>query len=152
MKNSKKKFHKVWKEKKIPKIPGKETQCICFPIVLRLQKIYKASKQLLNNFFYTQLTSFLFLRKIFIMITMILKLFFLFLLQLNFDIFLGPFFVFFFLLQKNFGIFHVVLFGAFLCVFDNSYLSLLYIEKNIMKNVLSFFLYALTINFIVWVM
>ena len=119
MKNSKKKFHKVWKEKKIPKIPGKETQCICFPIVLRLQKIYKASKQFLNNFFYTQLTSFLVLRKIFIMITMILKLFFLFLLQLNFDIFLGPFLSFFFFFRKilvSFTWFFLELFFVFLII------------------------------------
>ena len=36
-----------------------------------------------------------------------------------------------FLLQKDFDIFRVLLFGAFFFVFDNSYLSFLYIEKKI---------------------
>ena len=50
--------------------------------------------------------------------------------QLNFDIFLGFFFAFCpFLLYKDFHIFHISLSRAFLCGFDNSYLSFLYIEK-----------------------
>ena len=60
------------------------------------------------------------------MLTMILNPFF----QLNFDIFLGFFFAFCpFLLYKDFHIFHISLSRAFLCGFDNSYLSFLYIEK-----------------------
>ena len=34
------------------------------------------------------------------------------------------------LLPKDFGAFHVILFEAFLCFFDNSYLSFFYIEKK----------------------
>ena len=37
---------------------------------------------------------------------------------------------FLFLIQKDFDIFHVILFEIFVCVFDNSYLSFLYIEIN----------------------
>ena len=37
---------------------------------------------------------------------------------------------FLFLLQKDFDIFHVIFSKAFLCVFDNGYLSFLYIEKK----------------------
>ena len=59
----------------------------------------------------------------------------LFLLQLNFDIFIGPFSPFVFLLQKDFDIFCVLLFDVFLCAFDNGHLSFLYIEKNY-KNIL----------------
>ena len=60
---------------------------------------------------------------------------FLFLLQKDFDFCIKPFFVFFlFLLQKYFDIFHVLLFRAFLCVSDNSYLPfLLYRKKNYKK-------------------
>ena len=66
--------------------------------------------------------------------------FFLFLLQKDFDICLGPFFAFcLFLLQKDFDIFRVPLFEAFLCFFDNSYLSFLYIEKNYKKIIYWFF-------------
>ena len=42
---------------------------------------------------------------------------------------------FLFLLQKSFDTFHVLLSGAFLCVFDNIYLFL-YIEKNIYKKII----------------
>ena len=64
---------------------------------------------------------------------MILKFFFLFLLQKDFDICLRPFFVFcLFLLQKDFDIFHV---QAFICVFDNSKLGFLYIEKKTYKKI-----------------
>ena len=45
-----------------------------------------------------------------------------------------PFFAFFiFLLQKDFDILRMLLCGVFLCVFDNSYLSSLYIEKKCIK-------------------
>ena len=54
--------------------------------------------------------------------------------QLNFDIFLRLFFAFcLFLFQKDFDIIRQLLFRAFLCVFNNSYLSFLYIEKDIYK-------------------
>ena len=36
-----------------------------------------------------------------------------------------------FLLQKDFGTFHKHFFKAFLCCFDNSYLSFLYIGKKL---------------------
>ena len=36
-----------------------------------------------------------------------------------------------FLLQKDFDFSHVLLFGVFLCVFDNIYLPFLYIEKKL---------------------
>ena len=52
--------------------------------------------------------------------------FFLFLLQKDFDIFLGPFFVFFLFLR--FWYLSRAFFGAFLCNSDHSYLSFLYIE------------------------
>ena len=63
----------------------------------------------------------MFLREILIAFTMTLMLFFLF------------------LLQKDFDIFCMLLFRAFLCVFDNSYLSFLCIEKNIKKYFYQFF-------------
>ena len=47
-----------------------------------------------------------------------------------------------FLLQNNLYIFHVLLFEAFLCVFDNIYLPFLYIEKKFYK---IFFLIFFTI-------
>ena len=77
---------------------------------------------------------------------------FLFLLQRDFYIaheHIGDFCLF--LLHKDFDIFHILLFEAFLCVFDNRYLSFLYIVKKI-KNILSVFLYALKIDFTIWVM
>ena len=43
--------------------------------------------------------------------------------------------------QKDFDIFHALLFEAFLCSFDNSYLSFLCIKK-IIKNIFISFLYA----------
>ena len=50
-------------------------------------------------------------------------------------------FVFYlFFLQKDFDIFQVLLFEVFLCVFDNSYLLLLYIENLLKKIFISFFL------------
>ena len=56
---------------------------------------------------------------------------FLFVLQKDFGICLGPFSAFFiFLLWKDFNIFHMPLFEAFLCVYDNIYLPFLYIEKK----------------------
>ena len=78
----------------------------------------------------------LFLRKIIITFTMILPLFFLSVLQKNFDVCLKPFFTFFlFLPQKYFDIFHVRLFEAFLCFFYDTYLPFLYIEKKSYKKV-----------------
>ena len=60
--------------------------------------------------------------------------FFLFLPQQNFDTFFSSFLPFvFFLSRKNFDIFHVLLFRAFLCVFDNIYLPFLYIEQKLYK-------------------
>ena len=58
--------------------------------------------------------------------------FLLFLLQEKFDIFLKRFFGFrLFLLQKEFHIFRVIRFAVFLCVFDDSYLTLFtYRKKN----------------------
>ena len=56
---------------------------------------------------------------------------------------------FLFLLQKDFDIFHVLLFEAFLCVFDNSYLPFLYIEKNLIKRYFIGFSYALKIIYII---
>ena len=51
-----------------------------------------------------------------------------------FNICLWHFYLFYlFLLQKDIDIFHVLLLEAFLCVFDNTYLSFLYIEKNYKK-------------------
>ena len=45
------------------------------------------------------------------------------------------FFTFFlFLLRKDFGTFHVLLFEAFLCVFNNTFLPFLCIYKKIYKN------------------
>ena len=53
-----------------------------------------------------------------------------FVFQEDFDICLGPFFAFcLFLLQKDFNIFHMLLFGVFLCVFNNTY-SPFFIQKN----------------------
>ena len=46
----------------------------------------------------------------------------------------------FFLLYKDFGTIHEPFLKAFLCFFDNSYFSLLYIEKKF-KNILSIFLF-----------
>ena len=90
-----------------------------------------------NNYSYTQL---LFLRKILITLTIILMLF-LFLSQQNFYIFLGLFFVFcLFLFQKDFDIFHVLLFGTFLCVFNNVCLLFLFKETTFTKKDLTVFL------------
>ena len=66
-----------------------------------------------------------------------------FALQEDFDICPGPFFTFcLFLYQKNFDIFHVLLFGVYLCVFDNIDLPFLYTEKYfiyIKKNIKIFY-------------
>ena len=60
--------------------------------------------------------------------------FFLFLVQQKFDIFLKRFFSFrLFLLQKDFHIFRVLLFGVFLCVFHDSYLTLFTYRKKYYK-------------------
>ena len=75
---------------------------------------------------------------------------FLFLLQKDFYIahnHIGAFCLF--LLQKDFGTFHVLLFGTFLCVFDNSYLKFLYIKKNYKEIFCHFLLHALKNNFII---
>ena len=59
-----------------------------------------------------------------------------FVLQEDFDICLRPFFCFcLFLLQKDFGTFHMLLFGVFLCVFDNIHLPFLYMEKSFIENI-----------------
>ena len=67
-----------------------------------------------------------------------------FVLQEGFDICLGSFFAFcLFLLQKDFDTFRLFLFEAFLCVFLNIYLPLLYIEKAFIKSIkiLTYFIY-----------
>ena len=76
----------------------------------------------LYNFFYTQLASAFVPQKDFYYIHNDTDTFFLF------------------LLQKD-----AVLFRDFLCVFDNIYVSFLYIEKRIVKNILVVFLYPLKI-------
>ena len=58
-----------------------------------------------------------------------------FLFQKDFDICLGNLLACLFLLQRDFDIVHVLLFEGFLRVFNNSYLSLLYIEKYFIKNI-----------------
>ena len=90
----------------------------------------------MSNFFYTELASFLFLRKIFITFTTILK-HFSFFLQLNFDIFLGPFFAFCFsLLQINFDIFACFFLESFF-VFLIIIICHFYVQKKkIIKNIL----------------
>ena len=51
------------------------------------------------------------------------------------------FFVFYlFILQKDFDIFHLLLSGVLLCVFDNNYWPSLYVQKIVKK---IFFLFAL---------
>ena len=59
-----------------------------------------------------------------------------FLCQKDFHVCLRHFLAFFlFLLQKDSDIFQVILFEAFLCLFDNVYLPFLYVE-NIFKKFL----------------
>ena len=85
----------------------------------------------------------LFLRKSLVMLTHAL---FIFLLQKDFHICLGLFFAFLiFLLQKDFDIIHVLLFEAFLC-FWYSYISFLYIEKN-----MSYVIYMNYVNYLSYV-
>ena len=60
-------------------------------------------------------------------------------------------FFFLFLLQKDFHIFHVLLFEDFLCVFDNIYLPLLYIQKKSYKKPLLLVSFiCLKIYFKIW--
>ena len=126
---------KKWK-KIIPAIPNKEIQCIflnCPRIVKK--KNYQATKQFC--FMYQIIISHilnellvLFLRKILITFTMILALFFFFFLSkilISFSGFFSPFFFFFF---RKILISFACFFRVFLCVFDNSYLLFLYIEKK----------------------
>ena len=57
-----------------------------------------------------------------------------FVLQEDFDICLRFVFTFcLFPLQRNFDIFHVLLFSAFLWIFDNIYLPMLYTQKKLSK-------------------
>ena len=59
---------------------------------------------------------------------------FVFFLQEYFYIYLAPFFPFFlFVFQKDVGFFHVLLFGVFICVFNNIYLPFSYTQKQIYK-------------------
>ena len=61
-----------------------------------------------------------------------------FVLQEDFDIWLGPFLAFcLFLLQKNFDVFHVLLSPVFLCVFDDIYLLFLYIWSKFLRKIFS---------------
>ena len=91
----------------------------------------------MSNFFYTELASFLFLRKIFITFTTILK-HFSFFLQLNFDFFLGPFFAFCFsLLQINFDIFACFFLESFF-VFLIIIICHFYVQKK--KNYKKYFI------------
>ena len=74
-----------------------------------------------NNFSYTQLASAFVPQEDSYYVHDDTDAFFLLHLLKNFHIFLGPFFFFVF--------FRMLLLGAFLCVFNNSYLPFLYIEK-----------------------
>ena len=66
--------------------------------------------------------------------------FYLFLLQKDFDNCLEPFFTFcLFLLQNDFDNFNVLLFGVFLCVFDNIYFPFLNKEWKFTKKYFSTF-------------
>ena len=83
-----------------------------------------------NNFSYTQL-------------------FFLFLLQKDFGICLRPFFCLF-SSSERLIFFCMLLFKAFLCVFDNIYLPFLYTEKKNIKNIFISFFICLKTNFKIW--
>ena len=100
-----------------------------------------------KDIFYVPKTNFLFFaffKKNFITFTMILTVFFFFFFRkilISVSSLFSCFFFFFF--QKELDIFHVLLFKAFLCVFDNIYIPFLYIEEKILKNIFISILYAL---------
>ena len=105
-------------------VPGSLKNLKSGPIV-----IYYA---LYNNFLYTLLASAFVPQKDFYYIHDNTDAFFFFFFFTKMLIsFWSLFSPFAFLLPKNFDIFCVLLFRVFLCVFDNSYLSFLYLVKEI---------------------